>query len=131
MCVGQVNTSQNTGESRYWQRVSHGEVCLFVVSLSTMQGRVAVHKGEPKSRKVLSCLRFLSLSFPAVSVHQGVLVLLRDICFHLFSFLFLLTQTLQPTLVLILTLEYTLILFHSCECVFFLMLLLELSLWLS
>lgn len=96
-----------------------------------MQGCVAVDKGEPKSRKLLPCLRFLSLSFPAVSVHRGVLVLLRDICFHLFSFLFLLTQTLQPTLVLILMLEYTLILFHSCECVFFLMFLLQLSLWLS
>lgn len=90
-----------------------------------MQGLVPVDKGELKSRKLLPCLRFLSLSFPASSVHQGVLVLLSDICFHLFSFLFLLTQTLQQTIVLILTLEYTLFFFpHSFESVFFTMFLL-------
>jgi len=73
-----------------------------------MQGLVSVAKGEPKSRKLPPCPQFLSLSFPASSVYRGVLVPLSDFCFHLFSSLFLLPQTLQQTLVLILTLEYRL-----------------------
>lgn len=119
MSRGQVNTPQHVNGSRYWQWVSRGFLCyhlwvdffligvLFSSPPSTIRSFVSVDRRETE-QKTPSLPAISKLLFTAVLCPKEFWSL-SHFCFHLLSFLFLLTQTLQPILVLVYMLEYTLV----------------------